>query len=93
VMCLTANVDFVVLTDIDAGSSPVFDPDDASPKRHKSQLVYVENRPGTLRCVAGGGHSQPTVELRVVRGGLGGPERRFDLPVTRYAHGVFLTEK
>lgn len=36
--------------------------------RHKSQLVYVANRPDTLRCVVVGGRPAPTVRVRVSRG-------------------------
>ena len=35
--------------------------------RHKSRLVYVAGRPGTLRCVVVGGRPAPTVRIRVSR--------------------------
>ena len=36
--------------------------------RHKSRLLYVAGRPGTLRCVVVGGRPAPAIRVRVSRG-------------------------
>jgi len=74
-VCLprSADVDYLLISDDDddvgdggrggwsrAGTWP-------TAVRHKSALVYVAGRPGTLRCVVVGGHPDPTIRVRVSR--------------------------
>jgi hypothetical protein len=62
---LTANVDYVIITDDDNLTSDAAHHFDITPDRHKPTLVYVEGQRGTLRCIAVGGQPTPVVSIQM----------------------------
>ena len=79
VLC-AANVDFLIISDVENITSFLDAYISRSEPSLKSSLVYVENRPGRLRCVAVGGQPPPSVTVQLlppVASGL--PVRRLEL--------------
>jgi len=79
VLC-AANVDFLIISDVENITSFLDAYISRSEPSLKSSLVYVENRPGRLRCVAVGGQPPPALTVQLlppVASGL--PVRRLEL--------------
>ena len=74
-MCRLAHVDYLLISDDDddAGGRGGWSLGGTWPDavRHKSRLVYVAGRPGTLRCVVVGGRPAPAIRVRVSRPSVG----------------------
>lgn len=62
---MSANVDFVIITDDDNVTSDSARVSDVTRDQHKPTLIYVEGQRGTLRCIAVGGQPTPIVSVQM----------------------------